>query len=1120
MNATRMSRNVLLLLGLGLSTCLAGGALAQTSTPPTATASLTKQQVDQLLAEAKAAIAAGNLEKADKLVTQAEGANVRYPLFHFGDTPSSLRRDLMRAQSQDQDPFATAAPPQATDTNRINDAAVMPATATSPYGSYQEENAGAIPGLSPVQLPPLGYPSTAQQPSPGATNSPYDSLDLSPTDPANSYANPVGMMETNAAVKAEAEQMPGVSELRFAQLPQPAAGAKPAGAISLLAAGEQALSKGNREQALKLFQQANLDRGSLDSQSRSRLDGHLRILTAAPEPLELSPIVSPTTTPITAGVVAETLPNTSPNDLAAADGEKQVLVRQLSSDVSRVQLEAKKIRESSPKQALKMLEDMQAEVNKSQILEHDRDVLLQRLRITINDTVLYIDQHRSELELDERNREILAEIDRRMELNLQMQGKIGKLVDEFNKLRDDHRYHEMELVAQQLYELAPEDPTVMQIQQTAKFIRREFINNQIADLREEGNYRMLSDVERSAAYQTPDGEEMSFDERYWNQFVKPRGSRNEQNRRRSPKELEIEASLRKPVMVRFQNESLATVIDDLSKATGVNMVLDLRGLNQEGVSSDTRVSLNVNGEISLKSALNLILEQYHLGYVVKDEVLKITSEQLKDNEVYVNVYDVADLVVPIPNFVPDNNMGLQGLINSAHAAMGYGAGSFGHGPMSFVNNNMQDPNGNVPPTALAQPGMSGAGAGLGAPTNMPIGGGPGGMGGAANADFDSLIDLIISTVASDTWVENGGPEAEIRPFPTNLSLVISQTQDVHEQIADLLEQLRRLQDLQVTIEVRFIRLSDSFFERIGIDFDMNIENSNPEAESIVAGEAYEGQFSSAVVGMIDGEFPQFTNDLDIPLRQSSYALAVPQFGSPQDIATFGFAILSDIEAYFLINASQGDTRSNLLNAPKVTLFNGQQAFVADTTQRPFVISVVPVVGEFAAAQQPVIVVLSEGTLMTIQAVVSEDRRYVRLTVVPFFSQIGDVEEFTFEGSTSTSTSSSTTDDTGDGTNNSESDAADVVRSGTTVQLPEFSFISVTTTVSVPDGGTVLLGGIKRLNEGRNEYGVPLLSKMPYINRLFRNVGIGRETDSLMMMVTPRIIIQEEEESKLLGTAIP
>ena len=45
-----------------------------------------------------------------------------------------------------------------------------------------------------------------------------------------------------------------------------------------------------------------------------------------------------------------------------------------------------------------------------------------------------------------------------------------------------------------------------------------------------------------------------------------------------------------------------------------------------------------------------------------------------------------------------------------------------------------------------------------------------------------------------------------------------------------------------------------------------------------------------------------------------------------------------------------------------------------------------------------------------------------------------------------------------------------------MQLPTFSFVTVTTTVSVPDGGTVLLGGIKRLSEGRNEFGVPLLEQ--------------------------------------------
>ena len=39
----------------------------------------------------------------------------------------------------------------------------------------------------------------------------------------------------------------------------------------------------------------------------------------------------------------------------------------------------------------------------------------------------------------------------------------------------------------------------------------------------------------------------------------------------------------------------------------------------------------------------------------------------------------------------------------------------------------------------------------------------------------------------------------------------------------------------------------------------------------------------------------------------------------------------------------------------------------------------------------------------------------------------------------------------------------------------------------------------------------MLSKIPYVNRLFKNIGIGRDTESLMMMVTPRIIILEEIE---------
>jgi general secretion pathway protein D len=180
------------------------------------------------------------------------------------------------------------------------------------------------------------------------------------------------------------------------------------------------------------------------------------------------------------------------------------------------------------------------------------------------------------------------------------------------------------------------------------------------------------------------------------------------------------------------------------------------------------------------------------------------------------------------------------------------------------------------------------------------------------------------------------------------------------------------------------------------------------------------------------------------------------------------------------------------------------------------VSVIPVVGDFAAAQMPVIAVISEGSHLTVQAVISNDRRYVRLTVVPYFSRIGRVDTFTFTGS-STTVEESDDDTTEDDKQKRARRRREESREGTTVQQPTLAVFSVTTTVSVPDGGTVLLGGIKRLSEGRNEFGTPILNKIPYINRLFRNVGIGRETQSLMMMVTPRIIIQEEEEQNLLGT---
>ncbi len=56
-------------------------------------------------------------------------------------------------------------------------------------------------------------------------------------------------------------------------------------------------------------------------------------------------------------------------------------------------------------------------------------------------------------------------------------------------------------------------------------------------------------------------------------------------------------------------------------------------------------------------------------------------------------------------------------------------------------------------------------------------------------DFDSLMEVIKTTVKPATWDNNEGP-GSIVPFENNLSITVAQTQEVHEEIARLLEKLR------------------------------------------------------------------------------------------------------------------------------------------------------------------------------------------------------------------------------------------------------------------------------------------------------------------------------------------
>ena len=182
------------------------------------------------------------------------------------------------------------------------------------------------------------------------------------------------------------------------------------------------------------------------------------------------------------------------------------------------------------------------------------------------------------------------------------------------------------------------------------------------------------------------------------------------------------------------------------------------------------------------------------------------------------------------------------------------------------------------------------------------------------------------------------------------------------------------------------------------------------------------------------------------------------------------------------------------------MFNGQSATLSVQNEQFFVTQVQAIQNGGQLFFLPTNQNFATGVNISLQPVITGDRRFVRINfnlsltnlaseIVPLFPIVTTIQPF-FEGIGSVGNPTLFTQ---------------------FIQQPVFSTVFVNTTVVVPDGGTVLLGGLKRLSEGRNEFGPPILSKIPYINRLFKNVGYGRETESILMMVTPRIIINEEEE---------
>ena len=116
----------------------------------------------------------------------------------------------------------------------------------------------------------------------------------------------------------------------------------------------------------------------------------------------------------------------------------------------------------------------------------------------------------------------------------------------------------------------------------------------------------------------------------------------------SPGEAKIRQELKATTSVEFSLTPLSDVVDYLKDLHGIEIQLDRKSLDDAGVPSDVLVTRKLKN-VSLRSALRLILESLDLTYLIHDEVLLVTTPERASHEFELRVYPVGDLL-PIETY--------------------------------------------------------------------------------------------------------------------------------------------------------------------------------------------------------------------------------------------------------------------------------------------------------------------------------------------------------------------------------------------------------------------------------------------------------------------------------------
>ncbi len=516
--------------------------------------------------------------------------------------------------------------------------------------------------------------------------------------------------------------------------------------------------------------------------------------------------------------------------------------------------------------------------------------------------------------------------------------------------------------------------------------------------------------------------------------------------------------------VSVRSRPFQAVVKFLRTTTNTNIVVNWNALEGAGVEKSTPVTLHLS-DVAFKTVLRTVLNQAgasaSLGYSISHGVIYISTEDQLSKQTVVRVYDIQDLLVQPPYFGSFPSFNLQSATSSGQTQINGGSGGLGGGGAQQQGSLFQ---------------TSGNNAGGAKPKSR-------------RRMVREITKLIENTVARNSWVNNGGTVGSMREL--NGQLVVNQTPDTQVKVYNLLQQLREAAALEISIQARFLLVENNFLNDFGFSWGVTVPAGvlGPNAGAFTAQNNTAEIAVPAATG-IPGSLAGSVGGGKTTTGTTAAAGTTTTTTAAIDSLDLTGSILSNYQVSMLLRATQADKETTTLTAPRVTLYNGQAGYIVVADQLNFVSNVGQNVaaggfnGNGVVGTNLTISTLTTGVILAVQATASADRRYVVMTLQPSLSSLNGIQTFNIGNAF--------------------------------VQLPNVSLTQVKTTVSIPDGGTLLIGGQKLVGESEIEAGVPVLSKIPFINRLFTNTSYVKDERTLLILVRPRIIIQKEAEFKQFG----